>query len=90
MADDKLKNTTEVETFTFIKTCFNSAMENVMFMQEQYEKLLTAIMDQAETSGAEGRKVIVEWMNIQKKGLEEFKKLTSQNISILEKFFKGK
>ncbi len=90
MADEKFTEKLGSETVTFMKSSLNSAMDNVSTLQTQFEKLLNTIIDQTQSSGAEGKKVVGEWMNMQKKGLDEYKKIVSQNITKMEDIFKVK
>jgi len=74
----------------FNKTAFDNAFEAMAVIQDQTEKMVTAMMEQTAFFPDEGKKLITEWIKTYKKGREEFKAAADENFKKVESFFASK
>ena len=71
----------------FQKATFDNSFKAMVMVQEQTEKVVSTILDQATWLPEEGKKAINEWANACKKGAEDFKKAVDDNFKKVEDFF---
>jgi len=71
----------------FNKATFDNSFSAMVMVQEQTEKMVSTILDQATWLPEEGKKAIKEWANACKKGSEDFKKAVDDNFKKVEDFF---
>jgi uncharacterized protein (DUF927 family) len=71
----------------FQKTMFDNTYNAMVLVQEQTERMATALLDQATWMPAEGRNAIGGWVDAFKKGREDFKKGVDENFKRVEDFF---
>jgi len=71
----------------FNKATFDNSFKAMVMVQEQTEKTVSTILDQATWLPEEGKKAIEEWANACKKGAEDFKKAVDDNFKKVEDFF---
>ena len=71
----------------FNKATFDNSFKAMIMVQEQTEKMVSTILDQATWLPEEGKKAINEWANACKKGAEDFKKAVDDNFKKVEDFF---
>jgi len=71
----------------FNKATFDNSFKAMVMVQEQTEKMVSTILDQATWLPEEGKKAIKEWANACKKGSEDFKKAVDDNFKKVEDFF---
>ena len=71
----------------FNKATFDNSFRAMVMVQEQTEKTVSTILDQATWLPEEGKKAIKEWANACKKGAEDFKKAVDENFKKVEDFF---
>jgi len=71
----------------FNKATFDNSFKAMVMVQEQTEKMVSTILDQATWLPEEGKKAIKEWTNACKKGSEDFKKAVDDNFKKVEDFF---
>ena len=86
MADDTGKLAGEM--ITFMKVAFNNCIESMMTLQAQNLRLLTYLEDQSLLAQKEGRTKICEVTNSSKKALEDYKKITEENLDRLSDHIK--
>jgi polyhydroxyalkanoate synthesis regulator phasin len=85
MADEKKVGQ---DVVNFIKSSYESTIENITKMQDQGEKVLKEMMSKSKEVQADGEKVLDEFLSNAKKGRDEFKKLLDENFKRLEDIFK--
>lgn len=71
----------------FNKATFDNSFKAMVMVQEQTEKMVSTILDQATWLPEEGKKAINEWTSACKKGAEDFKKAVDDNFKKVEDFF---
>jgi hypothetical protein len=71
----------------FNKTVFDNAFKAMNLAQDQGEKMLNALLDQATWLPEDGRKTIAEWMKTYKKGVDDFKKAVDEQYKKVDDFF---
>jgi hypothetical protein len=73
----------------FNKTAFDNAFKAMNMAQEQGEKMLNALLDQATWIPEEGKKTITEWVKGYKKGVDDFKKTVDDQYKKVEEYFEN-
>jgi hypothetical protein len=73
----------------FNKAAFNKGYDAVVSVQEQNEKMMNGFMDQNNFMPKEGREVIDQWVDLYKKGREDYKKMMDDGFIKAEGFFKN-
>ena len=73
----------------FQKTTFDNGFNAVVAFQEQTEKMVNVLMEQAVWLPEDGKKTVYEWGSVCKKGRDDFKKTVDENFSKFEGFFTG-
>ena len=71
----------------FNKTTFDNTYNAMVLMQEQTEKMVNSLMEQATWIPAEGKKAMTEWVDTFKKGRGEFKKVLDESFGKVESCF---
>lgn len=71
----------------FNKAAFDNSFSAMYMVQQQMEKMVGTIMDQATWLPEEGKKAINEWSDACKKGAEDFKKAVDDSFKKVEGFF---
>ena len=71
----------------FNKATFDNSFSAMVMVQEQTEKMVSTILEQATWLPEEGNKAIEEWANACKKGAEDFKNAVDDNFKKVEDFF---
>ena len=71
----------------FNKTVFDNAFKAMNLAQEQGEKTLSALLDQATWIPEDGKKTITEWLTAYKKGVDDFKNTVDEQYKKVEEFF---
>ncbi len=71
----------------FNKTTFDNTFNAMVLLQEQTEKVVTSLMEQAPWIPAEGKKAMNEWVDTFKKGRGEFKKVVDESFGKVEACF---
>lgn len=64
----------------FQKAAFDNAYTSVIMVQDQTERMASAILDQTIGVPEEGRKMMDEWVGAYKSGRDEFKKAVDDNF----------
>ena len=73
----------------FNKTAFDNGFNAMLTIQEQNEKMLSTFLEQATWLPEEGKKLIQEWVEAYKKGIDDFKKVSDENYKKVDSFFKS-
>ena len=73
----------------FNKNAFDHGYNAMDMLQKQNEKMTNSFLDQATWLPEEGKKAVNEWMQLYKKGCNDFKKTADQNYKDVEKLFAG-
>ncbi len=76
------------QVIDFNKTSFENTYEAVMLIQDQAEKAVNMIMEQASWIPKEGKSVLNEWSGTCKKGRTELKKIVDDNFKKVEEMIK--
>jgi len=76
------------ELVGFMRSSFETTMNTMGTLQDQGEKILSALLDQGVVTQQEGRKVLDEWISMAKKGREDYSKLMRDNLDKFSDFFK--
>jgi len=71
----------------FQKTTFDNTFNAMVLLQEQTERMVGTLLEQATWLPEEGRKAINEWVAAYKKGRDEFRKYVDENFKKVESFF---
>ena len=66
------------------KNGMQAAFAAVNMMQDQFEKMMTLIIEQQMASDKESQKVMAEWFESFKKGREEFRKSFDEGLNKAE------
>jgi hypothetical protein len=84
MIDNKemLKQVIQFNKTTF----FDNALKAMKMSQEQGEKMLKTMLDQATWMPAEGKKAVNDWLKAYKKGIDDFKSVMDEQYEKLEDF----
>ena len=73
----------------FQKTAFDNTFNARVTFQEQTERMVNVLMEQAVWLPEEGKKAVNECGVVYKKGRDDFKKSVDDNFSKVEGFFTG-
>ena len=71
------------------KSAFDQGYNAMDRLREQNEKMTNSFLDQAAWLPEEGKKAVNEWMQLYKKGCDDFKKTVDQNYKNVENLFAG-
>ncbi|MBN2283024.1 MAG: hypothetical protein JXO48_03955 [Deltaproteobacteria bacterium] len=81
------------QMITFNKTTFDNSFNAMVMLQDQAEKMVNSLLEQATWMPEEGKKAISEWAASYKKGREAFKQTVDESFKKVEEFLlqsKGK
>jgi hypothetical protein len=70
----------------FNKTIFDNAFKAMQMAQDQGEKLITSLVDQATWLPEDGRKTITSWVQAYQKGVTDFKDHVDQQYKKVEEY----
>ena len=73
----------------FNKTAFDNSFKAMEMLRKQNEKTAISLLDQAVWLPEGGKKAINEWMQVYKKGCDDFKKGVDLNFKNVEDLFAG-
>lgn len=73
----------------FNKNAFDQGYHAMDMLRKQNEKMTNSFLDQATWLPEEGKKAVNEWMQLYKKGCDDFKRTADQNYEDVEKLFAG-
>ncbi len=73
----------------FNKTAFDNSFNAMLTIGEQNEKMVNTFLEQATWMPAEGKKLIMEWVETYKKGNQDFKKAADGNYKKVLDFFES-
>lgn len=82
---DPLKITKQMIDFN--KVTFDNSFQAMVLLQEQTEKIVDSLLQQATWLPGEGKKLITDWVATFKKGREEFKKNIDETYKKVEAYF---
>ncbi len=71
----------------FNKSSFDNSFDAMIMMQEQTEKMVNSMIEQASWMPKEGKTVVGEWMSAYQKGRVEFKKTIDDSFKKVETYF---
>ena len=71
----------------FQKTTFENSFVAMTRLQEQGEKALEMVLNQATWMPKEGKKAVLDWVDVFKKGRDQFKQTVESNFSKMESGF---
>ena len=71
----------------FNKTTFDNTFNAMVLLQEQTEKVVSSLMEQAPWISAEGKKAMNDWVDSLKKGRGKFKKVVDESFVKVEACF---
>lgn len=74
----------------FNKTAFDNSFDAMSVIQDQAERMFTAMVEQTPYFPEEGKKLVNEWIKTYKKGREDFKAAADENFKKVESFFSAK
>ncbi|MDT8273793.1 MAG: hypothetical protein RRA35_11450 [Desulfomonilia bacterium] len=69
------------------KTTFDSSFGTMVMLQDQAEKMVKTVLEQAPWITADGRKALDQWVSSFKKGREDFKNSVDEGYQKVEEFF---
>ena len=81
-------NQTIKQIFDFNKNTFDNTFNAMMNIGEQNEKMFRSFMDQTWLP-EEGKRAIMEWVDIYRKGWIDFKKAADENYKAMAKHLGG-
>jgi predicted nucleic-acid-binding protein len=67
-------------------TFFDNAFKGMKLAQEQGEKMINTMLDQATWLPAEGKKTITDWVKAYNKGVDDFKDAVDEQYRKVEDF----
>ena len=73
----------------FNKNAFDKSYNAMEMLFEQNEKMTNSILGHAPWMPEEGKKAVNEWMQLYKKGCDDFKKTVDQTYEDLENLLAG-
>ncbi len=71
----------------FHKTSFDNSFNAMVMLQEQTEKMVSAVLEQATWLPDDGKNVLNQWIGAYKKGRDDFKKTVDDNFKKVEDYF---
>jgi len=71
----------------FNKTIFDNAFKAMQMAQDQGEKIINSLIDQASWLPEDGKKTITDWVQAYQKGCNDFKENVDQQYQKVEDFF---
>ena len=71
----------------FNKTTFDNSFNAMVMLQEQTERAVNMVLEQATWLPEEGKKALSEWVKAYKKGRDDFKKVVDHSFEKVEDFF---
>jgi len=74
------------QVVTFNKTIFDNAFNALQMAQNQGEKVITSLLDQASWLPEDGRKTIDAWLKSYQKGCTDFKAVVDEQYKKVEEF----
>jgi len=77
------------QAIDFHKKSFENCFSMMVTIQGQAEKLMKTFVDQAPGISDEGRKVMNQWKDACKKGIDDFKKAIDEGYARIEAFFEN-
>jgi gas vesicle protein len=69
------------------KTSFKNSFSTMVMLQNQAEKLMKTLVDHTPGISDEGKKVIDQWTDAYKKGIDDLKKAIDDGYDKIEAFF---
>jgi len=72
------------QVIDFNKASFESAFNVMVTLQEQMERMLKIYIDQTAGLPEEGKKALNEWMDVYKKGCDDFKTSIDEGFKKLD------
>ena len=74
----------------FSKTAFDNSFEAMAVLQDQTEKMVTAMIEQNSLMPEEGKKAVADWIKSYKKGRNDIKVAADESFKKVESFFAAK
>jgi len=71
----------------FNKKAFDNTFNAMVLFQDQQEKMVNTLLEQATWMPQEGKKVVTEWVQAYKKSRDDFKKAAEDGFKKVEDFF---
>jgi hypothetical protein len=71
----------------FHKTSFDNSFNAMVMLQEQTEKMVSTVLEQATWLPEDGKNVLSQWIGAYKKGRDDFKKAVDENFKKVEDYF---
>lgn len=71
----------------FNKATFDNSFNAMVLMQEQTEKMVNGFLAQTPWLPEEGKKVLVDWVAVYKRGRDEFKRTVDDGFRKVEDYF---
>jgi hypothetical protein len=82
-----LQNPMMKQMIDFQKTIFENSFNAMTGLQEQGEKVMETFLNQATWLPNEGKKAVLNWVDVLKKGRDQFKQTVELNFSKMESSF---
>lgn len=82
-----LQNPMMKQMIDFQKTTFGNSFNAMTGLQEQGEKVMETFLNQATWLPNEGKKAVLNWVDVFKKGRDQFKQTVDLNFSKMESSF---
>jgi hypothetical protein len=73
----------------FNKASFNNAFSAMVMVQDQVERMVSMLLEQASWLPEDGKKAVGEWVKMCKKGREDYKKAVDEGYRVMEGFVSG-
>ena len=71
----------------FHKTSFDNSFNAMVMLQEQTEKMVSSVLEQATWLPDDGKNVLKQWIGAYKKGRDDLKKTVDENFKKVEEYF---
>lgn len=82
-----IQNAVVKQMIDFQKTSFQASFDTIARLQEQGEKNMEMFLNQAAWIPKEGKKAVSDWVDILKKGRDQFRQAIESNFSKMESNF---
>ena len=72
---------------SFMQSSFETTVNTMNMLQDQGEKILNSVLDQGLVAQKEGRKILGEWIEMSKKGRDDYGKMVKENLDNMNELF---
>ncbi len=74
----------------FNKMAIDKSIENMMLMEDRYQRFMKSLLEKSSWFNDEGKKAITDLMSSYRKGFEGLKSISDESFNIISKVLSGK